>query len=158
MSLPEGYLPREGDVLVLHVAVKYDVDPGEKNVFVIIPPNKHNMEFVPLESFVGVKRRQWKEGAKVRHRDISGMFGEVVAMSGDYVWIQLGTTGGFITAHCNEIEIDPIATGLQPLRDHEHVETSEHPRIRDAIAEGRTPTLDEVAEVVKPKEEPDVAF
>jgi hypothetical protein len=29
MPIPEGYLPRKGDVVVLHATVKYDVKPKE---------------------------------------------------------------------------------------------------------------------------------
>ena len=34
MSLPSGYLPRKGDVVVIHVDVKFDMEPGEDLVHV----------------------------------------------------------------------------------------------------------------------------
>jgi hypothetical protein len=150
MPLPEGYLPREGDVLVLHGTVKYDVAPDEKRVHIKLDGD-HGPRVLLLETIIGIRRRTWKEDEKVRHRNLTGVFGHVVAMAGDRVWIKLApksaqrrSHGGFMTVHCNEIEIDPIATGLQPLRDAE-----DNP-VTTAIAEGRAPTLDEVSAVVEP--------
>ena len=34
MPLPEGYLPREGDILALHAIVKYNGDSGDDRVHV----------------------------------------------------------------------------------------------------------------------------
>jgi hypothetical protein len=111
MALPVGYLPREGDVLVLYAEVKYDVARGDPYVHVKMAHNSFGLD---LESDLigGIKHRVWKEGEKVKHRNIENVAGSVVAASGDFVWIKLDhgtkhtkhTHNGHLTAHCNEIE------------------------------------------------------
>lgn len=110
MSLPDGYLPRKDDVLILHATVKYDYDPAEgKEVWI-----DSDGPFTPLDKFVGIKRRTWKSGETVRHRNVEHCFGEVIATCDDMVWVKLGenskhgkkfSQGPLATFHCNEIEL-----------------------------------------------------
>jgi hypothetical protein len=128
MPLPEGYLPREGDVLVLHGRVKYDVErqaadhdeDGKLTVWVRLLSDFRDCR-VPLETVVGVHRRKWDAGAKVRTRADHAVFGEIVAVHEDAVWLQLDGASkrpgnrptkhpqSLLTLHCNEIEPMPAA-------------------------------------------------
>ena len=115
MGLPVGYLPRKGDVLVLHVTVDRDVYEGAATARVLIPPNEYNGQHVELEHFTGIHRRTWEPGEHVRHRNIDNCYGEVAAQHEDRVWVKLApgtvhnkaTRGGFMTVHCNELEPVP---------------------------------------------------
>jgi hypothetical protein len=119
MPFPEGYLPREGDVLVLHGRVKFDWDLEEdkpERAIVWIDVEGHDGRHairVALSCIVGIKRRTWKPGEAVCVRNAGGIFGNVVSTSGDYVWVALDDnsekprhagTSGHATVHCNEIE------------------------------------------------------
>jgi hypothetical protein len=92
MPLPEGYLPREGDVLVIHGTVKHDVDPGEKSVFVTFK-KYGSAESVDLKNVVGLHCRRWDKGDKVtRLQPFIGTYtgwpavGEVLAVHEETVW------------------------------------------------------------------------
>jgi hypothetical protein len=138
MALPLNYHPRKGDILILHVTVQHDVDEDENKAFVLIPPNKYNVEIVPLDSFIGIRRRTWEPGDQVQHRNIANCFGTVVAMDGDTVWVKLAegsartkrTAGGYMTVHCNEIEPTPY------LQIREQYMTFEEPPPEPLSAEG----------------------
>lgn len=96
MPLPEGYLPRQGDVLIIHGKVQYDVRPDSAGVF-LVPLGNHSSVMVPLNSIVGVERHHFEVGDNVRTpRD--GGCGEVQAVSenGGMVWVRL-LTGAYST-------------------------------------------------------------
>ncbi len=112
MGLPPGYLPRAGDILVLHATVKYDFDPGDNHVGMKIGYNSISL---PLEKIGGLKRRTWNEGESVKHRSISRWYGTVVATSEDVVWIRLdpaadqrGAASGTRIFHANELLYNKI--------------------------------------------------
>lgn len=117
MPLPEGYLPREGDVLVLHGTVKYDADLDPENVeketVWVTLLGDYTSRRVPLAKVVGIKRRTWKVGEKVRSRNDHEIFGEIVATHDDLVWFALASDSKSgkvrqhqrnLLVHCNEIE------------------------------------------------------
>jgi hypothetical protein len=119
MSLPEGYLPREGDILMIAGTVEHDVTSSSAYIFVntdgassTIALNTHK----PLPN-VTLKRRTWREGEMVVHKAIERFYGEVVAMAGDHVVVKIGdgadkrrSTGGLRIFHCNELEPKPEKT------------------------------------------------
>ena len=118
MSLPEGYLPRKGDVVILHATVRYDFDPGgSDNVSLSLSIREHDSNFVPLDKIVGLHARHWEPGDKVRIIS-NGQFGEVVAVSDDAVWIKREDGGDrkwFDTLHANMVAPDAPPRNLEEL-------------------------------------------
>ena len=83
MPLPEGYLPREGDVLIVHGKVKHDVDAGEKHVYLAF--RKYDTTHVDLAEVVGVYSLHWNVGDWVTFPGMYGI-GKVLATHEDQVW------------------------------------------------------------------------
>lgn len=120
MPLPNGYLPREGDVLVIHARVKFDVDPEDRGVHLAFA---YQNLVIDLDKIVGIALRTWKPSEKVRHRNIDNLRGEVSAICGDKVWVKLAegsrrmkpSPNGFLTVHCNELEPDGPPADTSPI-------------------------------------------
>lgn len=112
MSLPEGYRPREGDVLVLHAKVRFDVEPGDLVAHVEVGLYKRGCA-VALDEIVGVHLRRWSKGDRVRWTDPILNSGDsrssvaydatVVAAADDHAWIKLGSDGSFRSVHANSL-------------------------------------------------------
>lgn len=106
MTLPTGYLPREGDVVILHGVVKYDVNPNEDadsddGLKVFLRPVGYYADIrVPVSALVGLHHRNWEVGALAMHHGDSV---EVLATDGDEVWVK-GETGRFC---CHANSLDP---------------------------------------------------
>ena len=129
MPLPEGYLPRKGDVVIAHGTVQHDVDPGESRVYVSF--RKHTDTSLNLADVVGLHCRAWSEGDKVEWSGAVGpMTGEVVAVCRTAVWVK--SEFGMETVQAND---------LKPYH--------EEPKVTDIIEPPPAPTA---------KEEPDVKF
>jgi hypothetical protein len=86
MPLPEGYLPREGDALIIHVEVKYDVDASDGNVHVFPIGARHRDFALPLKSVIGLYCRRWNVGDEVTFPGMAGV-GKVLAVHEDQVWV-----------------------------------------------------------------------
>lgn len=113
MSLPEGYLPRKGDVLSIAGIVEHDIRADSVYIFVKVEGVSRSVALPADEPVPSVflKRRTWREGEAVAHKNIERFFGEVVAMVGDHVVVKIGdgadkrgSTGGLRIFHCNELE------------------------------------------------------
>jgi hypothetical protein len=122
MPLPEGYLPRKNDVLLLLGTVKHDVDPGETDVHLRVSGD-WDTRIVKLEAVVGVRRRTWRESENVRIRNAPRIFGKIIAANDDYVWLALDekserTKGKAptIIVHCNELEPHDGSAPTQPVK------------------------------------------
>lgn len=145
MSLPKGYLPREGDVLVIHVTTRYDVrDDGEPGdpIYVHVSPvgdSSYHKFRLPLADVIALHRRSWEIGTKVR--SFGEEAGEIVAVCDDMVWVK--SNGYMLTLGANEVEPDEAA--VPPERPDP---------VTEAVASGRAPTIDEVAAVVEPAPKP----
>lgn len=96
MPLPEGYLPREGDVLVLHGRVVYDVNASDVDrggtegpkVFVRLTGDYEDRR-VPVNTVVDIFSRKWNVGDEVIiDGDDEGGFGEVLAVHDDHYWLK----------------------------------------------------------------------
>lgn len=95
MPLPEGYLPREGDVLVLHGVVRYSVDASDESVHLIVNPKyKHTSTTVPLDQVVDLYSRFWKPCDQVVRASNPALgqvrdpaIGAVIATFKDSVWV-----------------------------------------------------------------------
>lgn len=117
MSIPEGYRPTKGDVVVLHGQVKFNVEPeDEGDVHVTIVGAEHHTIIVPLDKIVDLRYRAWTKGNLVQEF-LSGMNkGEVIAVCEDYVWVKVQSTGNLHTFHANALERQPVVdvTDLPP--------------------------------------------
>ena len=137
MPLPEGYLPREGDILVIHVR-KFSI---------------------PLKDVERLHCRHWNVGAEIQRKATDPLDrrpGEVLAVDGDMVWVKFSDgKERFMTLHANQIE--PRQSYLAKVR--EQYDTPEPPPspVAAAVAAGRAPTLEEVAATIT-EEKPDVQF
>lgn len=163
MPLPEGYLPREGDILLICVEVKYDLDQddiaADKDPHVHVFPigNKYSSFHLPMSGIESLHCLHWDVGAEVqlKHHQAEGRLpGEVMAIHAEMAWVKL-SDGCLRTVHANLIE--PRQSYLEKVR--EQYDTSEPPPspVAAAVAAGRAPTLEEVATTVT-EEKPDVQF
>jgi hypothetical protein len=110
MPLPEGYLPREGDVLTIEVEVKYDVDADDKNVHVFPVGARYRDFSLPVANIIGIALRKWKDGEGIISTEDENIFGVAVCVNGEYVVMKLDRKaaepdidGGLIICHCNEL-------------------------------------------------------
>lgn len=126
MPLPEGYLPRKGDEVLIRARAKRDTDADGEGYFEIIGAEHYKL-FMNAEEVHSLYRRQWNEGDLVKSVEFDGR-GRVVAVSDDYVWVVAETgldEGGYYTLEANHLELweEPIPTiteaellaGLEPL-------------------------------------------
>lgn len=103
MPLPDGYLPREGDVLIVHVVAKYNVDPGDADVHANVVGVKYRDIVVPLDHVVGLHCRHWEVGAKVWIRHDKKNPATVIGVDEDRVWVKFSTAGGYATYSANDL-------------------------------------------------------
>lgn len=121
MPLPEGYLPRQGDVVVIHGIVKYNVDPGDTYADVMIE-GKYSSVHIELDKIAGLHCRHWNEGDKVHlpGRAITDV-GEVIATNGDNVWIAM-PGGSMATYHANQLTEVPKTPNIpEPAPDGRNI-------------------------------------
>jgi hypothetical protein len=108
MPLPEGYLPRKGDVLLIRVVVQSDYyDIGDGLVSAAVDSAEHRKLFVNMDKIHSLYRRKWNAGDKVTAGDFEGA-GEVIGIDGDEVWVR-DTLDLRWTIVANELEpwVDP---------------------------------------------------
>lgn len=103
MPLPKGYLPREGDVLIVYVTVKHTVDPGETSVLVVEPGRKYSSMSVDLTDIGGIHRRNWEPGDLCR---FGGDAVTVLATDDEQAWIKFDN-GTRQSVHVNALEAEP---------------------------------------------------
>lgn len=106
MSVPSGYLPRAGDVVILRAIVQFDVDPGETDVHL---KAEHNRLAVGLDKIVDVVRRAWKEGDLVMTKGCGP--GEVLATHAHLVWVKVSAPApetGFDIYTCDSMELELV--------------------------------------------------
>jgi hypothetical protein len=97
MPIPEGYLPRRGDVVVVRAEVRYDVKPSEDTdedgVQVFVRPLEGYTDVrVPVRTLVGLWSRRFYEGDRVRAIVEPGAVGTVAAISDEHVWVKFDAT------------------------------------------------------------------
>ncbi len=109
MPLPEGYLPREGDVLLLRAKVKFDVDPEDTSVHATCIGCTYRDVTIPLEEVFGLHFRAWEPHDKVQNIHDHEDCGEVFAVCDDKVWVKLDT-GAMATFEANALEAQPDST------------------------------------------------
>lgn len=52
MTLPKGYRPHEGDILVVHGRVQFDVDAEDAGVHLIVAEQTYRSLLVPLDAVI----------------------------------------------------------------------------------------------------------
>lgn len=119
MQLPEGYLPRAGDVLVLHGTVRFDVVEKEDResdglkVFIRLNGDFSDRR-VLLNTVIGIHSRKWEAGERVRLiGEVNDDAFEVLAVHGQWVWCMDEDSEGLATYSANDLEPAPDAM-IQP--------------------------------------------
>jgi hypothetical protein len=145
MPIPEGYLPRTGDVVVLHAVVKYDVDPTEDadskdglQVWVT-PMEYHSPSRVPLNTLVGLYSRHFEAEERVRLHANPRFTGIVIATHDDVVWVKPDEAGAIYAG--DNFPRTFKATLLEPLPDvaeEPPVDTSDIPETPKSFFENAT--------------------
>lgn len=108
MPLPEGYLPREGDIVVVHASVKYNVESGDDSVHLAFPGNADRPLIMAIATIEGLFARHWDEGDAVRVIEDHACTGSVIATSGSFVWMKNDRPGAGMTTYlANELEPIP---------------------------------------------------
>ena len=110
MPLPQGYLPRKNDELLIRVKVRSDYrDDGSELVSVAVSGSEHRHLFVNLDKIHSLFCRAWNEGDKVTTGDFEGP-GEVIQTHDEWVWVKAltddtkGCEGLLFTCEANELE------------------------------------------------------
>lgn len=114
MPLPENYQPRKGDVVVLHARIEY-VGNVLWSVRAVRPDDEWSERWhIYPDSIVGLARRWWEPGDRVRHIAPDGyvngtpaMVGKVIATFEDHVWFRPDGSGHPVTARANDLEEAP---------------------------------------------------
>lgn len=131
--VPKNYEPRAGDVVTLSGTICFDFDLTDDNrVFVKINGDEVGRRIrVPLDKIIGVKHRVWNVDEEVQHKANPKIYGNVVAISGDAVWVKLnlgsemkGSSQGHRVFHCNELvpfgdEVDLPVANHEPFPETE---------------------------------------
>jgi hypothetical protein len=89
MPLPEGYLPGEGDEVLIRVRAKRDSRPDKPEIecYFEIIGNEHQSFFMRAAEVHSLHRRNWNIGDTVTSDEFEGP-GEVIAIDGSEVWIR----------------------------------------------------------------------
>lgn len=102
MNIPENYLPRKGDVLVLHGIVRFDVESDE-HIHLSIVGSEHTRVLLSFENVFGLIGRTWKVGDQVRTVNDHSDHGEVIAVHGTSVWVK----GGHFFETYDSMDLEP---------------------------------------------------
>jgi hypothetical protein len=105
MALPEGYLPREGDELLIRVKVTRDVSSVEEFVSTKVVGSEHRTLLIDIDKIHALHCRAWSEGDKVSQANWG--HGTVVAVHEDMVWVrhsQPGRCARLATFEANALE------------------------------------------------------
>lgn len=135
-DLPEGYRAREGDELLVRVRVRFDMDDGDKTIFVepVSENNRHTRFAVNLADVEALYLRHWQEGDRVRKRN--GQIGEIAAACGEYVWVK-GPAGPPDTVHANDLDPDVPDEAAADASDDDEPAAYETGVVRPASLRGQ---------------------
>jgi hypothetical protein len=120
MPLPEGYLPRKGDELLIRAKVSFDVETDDEDIHLELIGAERKKIMIPLANVHELHQRSWKKGEKVRSREFDGI-GLVMAIDSPWIWIKEisgENEGSMWTLEANE---------LVPYVEPEKIHTAEYP-------------------------------
>lgn len=115
MSLPDGYLPREGDMLTVHMRVKHSIAAGDAEVYVFNPSQSWQTITIKLDDVACIHFRNWRPNDEVRET-ASGLRGTIIATHDGLVWVKT-TKGLMATFEANELspcDRPPVSTIIPP--------------------------------------------
>jgi hypothetical protein len=122
MPLPEGYLPRKGDEVLIRARAMHDLRPDDDAGgchFEIIGA-EHKSVFLSRDQIYGLHCRKWNEGDRVRVIGEPETVGEIVAARGKYVWIEVDKVDWpMLTFEANELEAEPEQIAVETLTEAE---------------------------------------
>jgi hypothetical protein len=126
MPLPEGYLPRRGDELLIRAKVSFDVEPDDEDVHLEPIGAEWKKIMIPLADVHDLHCRTWKKGEKVTQANWGS--GTIIAVHENMVWVQLALTGGLATFEANALEpyIDPEEIAVETMTEAELLAGLEH--------------------------------
>jgi hypothetical protein len=107
MPLPEGYLPRKGDEVLVRARAKRDTNIDvDSEGYLELVGQEHHKFFMNVSEIHSLYRRQWNEGDRVKSIEFYGP-GLVIGISDEWVWVLCETgedEGGRYTLTANELE------------------------------------------------------
>lgn len=122
MPLPEGYLPRKGDEVLVRARVKSDNHAHDGEFFLEIVGRTHHNFFMSIDEIHSLHFRHWNEGDAVIYPGFVGRC-EVIACDGDAVWIR-SFANNRTTVNANELE--PYVEPVERMTEAELVAGLEH--------------------------------
>lgn len=112
MPLPQGYLPREGDVLVLHAIVSYTVRSEDSDRVFVRPVGYYQDCRIEMSSVVGIHARKWEPGESARY-GVDAI--TVIAIDDDEAWIKY-PDGRRQSVNVNVLDAEPVPVDEPPHR------------------------------------------
>jgi hypothetical protein len=113
MSLPEGHLPRKGDIVLIKARAKRDSRPGDDlpHYFEIVG-HEHQSFFPDKDDqcLHSLYSRNWNIGDRVRVIAWPDTAGEVIAIHGEWMWVVINAgenSGAMLTYSGNELDLAP---------------------------------------------------
>jgi hypothetical protein len=108
MPLPEGYLPRKGDIVLVQARAKRDAYKDEPDIqcYFEIVGYETNKFFMTVSEIHSIYSRNWEVGETVKSLEFDGP-GTICGVSDPYVWVKCETgedAGGMYTIDANELE------------------------------------------------------
>jgi hypothetical protein len=130
MPLPEGFLPRKGDELLIRAKVSFDVEPDDEDVHLEPIGAEWKKIMIPLANVHELHQRSWKKGEKVRSREFDGI-GLIMAIDGCWIWIKEisgENEGSMWTLEANELEpyVEPEELAVERMTEAELLAGLEH--------------------------------
>ena len=120
MPLPEGYLPRKGDEVLIRVRAVRDLRPDDDAggcLFVVVGAEHQNI-FLSRDQIHSLYCRKWNVGDRVRAIEEPETGGEVVAVCGEFVWVK-DKGESMCTFEANELEAEPEEIAVETLTEAE---------------------------------------
>jgi hypothetical protein len=112
MPLPEGYLPRKGDIVLVQARAKRDAYPNEPDIqcYFEIVGHETNKFFMAVSEIHSIYSRNWEIGDTVSYPAMFEGPAEVLAVDGHEVWVR-DTENQRWTIEANELEayVEPPA-------------------------------------------------
>jgi hypothetical protein len=121
MPLPEGYLPRRGDELLIRAKVSFDVEPDDEDVHLEPIGAEWKKVMVPLADVHAIHCRKWDKGDKVIWQSFEGAKSTVIAVYKKWVWIKDEFSDDTEIVSANELEpyVDPEELAVETMTEAE---------------------------------------